>query len=281
VPADLSRYYGDAYYGDGRHSFTARFRAAQRARMLERHAGRRGAVVDVGCGTGDFLRAAAERGWRVFGTELGDAHARVEDSIEVRVSLGELGDLAPFDTITFWHSLEHVRDPATEIRRAHGLLGEEGRLIVAVPDTGGLQARVFGPSFFHLDVPRHLYHFDRRSLSRLLEREGFVVEHLAHQELEYDLFGWLQSPLNRMVAPPNALFGWLMGRPVHARPMPLVVSLLLGGLLFLPALGATFLGSAAGRGATLIMVARKRGAVRLEDHLASHATKDEVAPVAT
>ncbi len=53
-----------------------------------------------------------------------------------------------------------------DIRR---LLSANGALIIAVPNAGGLQARIFGPQWFHLDVPRHLYHFTRSVTTRIVE----------------------------------------------------------------------------------------------------------------
>ncbi len=263
IPDDLTRYYGEVYYGEGRH-LSADFWAWRRARFLDRHVAHRGLVVDVGCGTGEFLQAASRLGWRVAGTELPDrARSLARRGLEVRPSLADFRDLAPLDAITMWHSLEHFLDPAGQLALAYELLADDGRLIIAVPDLGGIQARWLGRFGFHLDVPRHLFHFDRESLAQLLERAGLTIEQTTHRELEYDLFGWMQSVLNAVITPPNVLFGWLVGRPVHTRASQLLLSVLLGVLLFPFAVIATVVGSLLGRGATLKVVARKRAGGRV------------------
>ncbi len=257
APADLAPYYGPAYYG-GRHSFTASYCAARRVRVLRR-AVPRGKVLDIGCGDGTFLLAAKDAGWSTFGTEIGGGKEIADRTgLDVRGSLEEVASAAPFDAITMWHTLEHFRDPLETVERARALLAPGGAFVVAVPDAAGLQATLFKSKWFHLDVPRHLYHFDRRSLEHLLEAARLRVERLYHLEIELDLFGWLQSALNAVMPHPNVLFQSLTGKPraPGATTTELAASYALGTVLGPAALAATAVGSLSGRGATLVAIAR-------------------------
>jgi SAM-dependent methyltransferase len=257
APPDLARYYGSAYYG-GRHGFTARFRAARRADLLERIGTIPGNVLDIGCGEGEFLLATRERGRPGVGIELGPAaRAARAAGLDVRESLESASALAPFAAVTLWHSLEHLPDPLGTLAAARRLLSPDGRLVVAVPDNGGWQARIFGRRWFHLDVPRHLYHFDARSLAGLLERAGFVQLRRFHMEIEYDVLGWLQSLLNTALPEPNALFR-LLTRKQRVRGA-LVPSILFAPPLAAIALPLTLLSAACGRGGTLVVAARPAG----------------------
>ncbi len=253
APANIGEYYGEPYYGQ-RHSFTARYCAEYRVRILERATGRRrGALLDIGCGDGTFLEAARRRGYRVVGSEMGGAADRAAAAgIDVR-ALDELEDLAPFDVVTMWHTLEHFPSPNEIVGRVSSLLGDEGVFIVAVPNSQGLQARFFGGDWFHFDVPRHLFHFGRRSLSSLLERHHFAVECWLHQELEYDVFGWMQSALNAVLPVPNVLFQSLTGKRVSGTS-ELAASYALGSLIAPAAFAASML---SGRRATLIAIAKR------------------------
>jgi SAM-dependent methyltransferase len=87
-------------------------------------------------------------------------------------------DLQPesFDVITMWHSLEHVPDPKRVLTEARRLLAPKGKLIIAVPNIDSLAFRIFGQSWFGLDLPRHLTHFAPWTLHLLLERVGYRVE---------------------------------------------------------------------------------------------------------
>lgn len=254
-PEDLGRYYGPRYYG-GRHSFTSRYCTRRRlgivASVVEAEGGSR--LLDVGCGDGSFLLGARDSGWSVAGTEASPELAR-RAGLDVRQNIDQVGDLAPFDCVTMWHSLEHMRDVKSTLSKLASMLKPDGRLIAAVPDVGGLQAAVFGRNWFHLDVPRHLYHFDAGSLRYCLESAGLAVVRQWHQELEYDLFGWSQSALNCIFSAPNLFFDRLRGKPRKSYPLTDLSSFILGSILTGLALPAVAVGTLAGRGGTLIAAA--------------------------
>lgn len=255
-PADLAPYYGERYHG-GRHSFTDAWCIARRLRFLKQATPlRSGKLLDIGCGDGRFLEAARGQGWQGHGTEMNLEPPRKRGFI-VEASLEEMERHGPFDLITSWHSLEHFRDPRAAVEGATRLLAPEGTLIIAVPDAGGLQARASGAHWFHLDVPRHLFHFTSRALQQLLERTGLEVKRSWHQEIEIDLFGWLQSPLNAFTATPNALFDTLTGRPTPAPRRALVRDFAVATALAPLAATATFGSTLVGKGGTLVMAARK------------------------
>lgn len=256
VPADLARYYGEAYHGT-RHGITDQFCAQRRLRLLNSHASRPGRLLDIGCGDGTFLETARVHGWDVVGTEqVGATHRASAKGIEIRSDLKTLAGSTPFDAATLWHSLEHVADPLGTLVELRTMLHNNAVLIVAVPDSRGLQARLFGDRWFHLDVPRHLYHFDNRSLSSLLSFAGFQIQATRSCEFEYDLFGWVQSALDRVISEPRVLFHRLTGKPLHAGWPAISASLAIGALSGAAALPLTLYGAKAGGGGTLIVVAK-------------------------
>jgi SAM-dependent methyltransferase len=265
IPDDLGRFYGADYYGK-RHGFTVRYRCWRRMRLLQRHVARPGRLLDVGCGDGDFLVTAARAGWRTAGVERGERAAEVaRQELVVRGSLDELIGLGTFDVITLWHSFEHMTDPAAEMDKIVELLADGGTLLMIVPDFGGIQARTFGRSWYHLDVPRHVHHFTQQGLRDLVERRGLMVVGMDHHEIEYDLFGWLQSALNALLPTPNLFFNWLTRKPLPARSWEVYAGVALAVLLSPLAAIATGVGIGARRGATINVVARKPAFVRRLD----------------
>lgn len=261
-PDDLASYYGPKYYGN-RHSFTQKHCMARRVKLLEKAAsgvGSEGAgkkLLDVGCGDGSFLELARSHGYQVFGTELGDNTQPQSRGIEVREQVADWRDHAPFDVVTMWHSLEHFRDVKGALQTVASVLAPGGVLIAAVPDFGGLQAKTFGPKWFHLDVPRHLYHFDRAALETLFGATGFEAFAWRHHESELDVFGWMQSALNAALPTPNVLFQVLTGKPGEAAPAVLGASFVLGSLLAPLSVPATVASTALAKGATQIALARR------------------------
>lgn len=144
-----------------------------------------GRLLDVGCAAGYFLDVCAEAGWSVCGIEpnrgfVADARLRHGD----RVAEGSLADggsgaertrlAGPFDVITMWDVLEHATDPRVELQAAYRLLKPGGLLFVNFPDIGSLAARLTGSAWWFL-LSHHLYYFTPRSLTALLESEGFSI----------------------------------------------------------------------------------------------------------
>lgn len=151
----------------------ARLRRPALAGLLERGPGR---LLDVGCGRGELASAFVQRGWSAAGVDPSADAVRVARSLGVDARQGTLAtvDLPAegFDAVIFHHSLEHVPDPLGDLRRSRELLRPGGRLIVAVPYWDSWQRRRFGSRWFHLDVPRHLQHFDTDSLAATVSRAG-------------------------------------------------------------------------------------------------------------
>ena len=258
-PADIDSYYGTRYYG-GRHSFTARFCIWRRRRMVKRATpAKAGRLLDFGCGDGGFLDAMRTAGWKTTGVERDGAPARAEQP--VLGSIEEAADCGPYQCVTLWHVLEHVPDPARHAAALRPMISPEGVLMIAVPDFGGLQARLFGRHWLHLDVPRHLHHFTRRGLIELLRSAGFETVRVTNLELEYDWFGWIQSALNTMMETPNVLFDSLTGKPRRGGRLQVAAAFAMGALLALPALAFTLASSAIGRGGTLVVTARPAATV--------------------
>ncbi|MEI6208110.1 MAG: class I SAM-dependent methyltransferase [Desulfuromonadales bacterium] len=254
-PDDVGQYYGPRYYGN-RHGLTLRHCISRRlgfiAAALPGGSSRR--LLDIGCADGSFLLAARQGGWDVAGTELDPRTAR-QENLDVREDITELFKGIPFDCITMWHTLEHMRTIPDTLNNVARLLKPEGRLIIAVPDFGGWQAVFFGPKWLHVDVPRHLYHFTAGSLRHALAASGFTIERSWHQEFEYDLLGWSQSALNYIMPETNVFFDVLTGKRGKAGGFARLYACLLGLLLTLLALPALALSTLLGRGGTLIVVA--------------------------
>ncbi|MBX7114267.1 MAG: class I SAM-dependent methyltransferase [Myxococcaceae bacterium] len=256
-PDDLSRYYGQAYHGN-RHGFTARYCAWRREGFVESVLGKGGGkkLLDIGCGDGTFLEGMQKKGWTGVGTEMNPAIAR-EAGLTVFESLKDAADEGPYDCITTWHSLEHMRDPAGTIVETAKLLKDDGALFIAVPNAQGWQAKVFGARWFHLDVPRHLFHFGDASMAALLQKAGLTQAKRWDQEFELDLFGWLQSALNSVLPDPNLFFYHLTGRASGGGSAQLALSYALGSAVGAAALPTVPAATLMQQGGTLIIAARK------------------------
>lgn len=252
-PADLGPYYGVHYYG-GRHGLTERMCMARRIGFVRRVA-RSGRLLDFGCGDGGFLAAAGAVGWNATGVEMKPDDARAKGLTVVERA--EKAD-GTFDVITLWHSLEHVRSPRRCLDSLVPLLKPDGHLLIAVPNCESLQARLFGPNWFHIDVPRHLFHFSPLALTRLFAAAGLEVAQRWNLETEIDLFGWTQSALNLLMPHPNVLFDTLTHRKRPHGKGEVVASILIGAVVTVLSAPVVPLAAAAGRGGIMVFAARCR-----------------------
>jgi 2-polyprenyl-3-methyl-5-hydroxy-6-metoxy-1,4-benzoquinol methylase len=230
---DLERFYPEDYWGAATDPSEEWIKTSQseKTRFLSKCGLSGGKVLDVGCGSGLFLRALDPRAWDRFGVEVGREASKAAGRAlgGERIFNGTLIEAAcaasTFDAVTFWSALEHTNDPRANLAEAREIIKKGGTLIVQVPNASSYQARLFGGDWFALDAPRHRYHFNTRTLTRLLKETGFDPylttyfskahnSHALRQSLKLVWRGPRSSPLSRALfylsVPFIKPFDWLM-----------------------------------------------------------------------
>jgi len=145
-----------------------------------------GKLLDIGAGTGEFLLSAKKKGWKVNGVEPNNK-ARILASakgIELIKTLEEIKGNS-YHVITLWHVLEHLPDLKETIQSIERLLITEGILIIAVPNFKSYDAKHYKKYWAAYDVPRHLWHFSRKSM-RILFSEKLKLKKI--NPLVFDSF---------------------------------------------------------------------------------------------
>jgi len=147
-------------------------------------------LLDVGCGTGDFLQMAKKNNWQVSGIEPNEK-ARLIANQKTNNSVYEIEQLLKlekhsFDVITLWHVLEHLPKLHEQISIFKSLLKQNGTLIIAIPNYKSFDAKYYKNFWAAYDVPRHLWHFNQTSISKLFASQNMKVEKT--QPMKFDAY---------------------------------------------------------------------------------------------
>lgn len=155
------------------------FSVKRKLRLIKAISPKGKTLLDFGCGIGDFLKVAQKRKWSVIGIEPNDearrlANLKTNNAVYNIEKLDRLNQ-NNFDVITLWHVLEHLPQIDETMSVLKNLLKHNGVLIVAVPNYKSYDALYYKNFWAGYDVPRHLWHFSKSSISKIVEEQQMVV----------------------------------------------------------------------------------------------------------
>lgn len=274
--AEVAPFYATEYYGDVNRRFNPLMERAvkwfrrRRAQALT-NLTKPGRVLDIGCGRGLTLAALRDLGWQPQGCELSDSAARhARDVLKLDVACHgfepERYADGQFDAVILWHVFEHLADAGTALREIARILKPGGVLALAVPNFESYQARWTRYGWFHLDMPRHYSHFRGSWLRERMAELGLDVTRESHSSIEQNVYGWIQSCLNRWGLRRNLLYDLLRNRSARSLKSPWreapgqSLFSLLGMFVLMPfAITMTIVEAGTRRGGTVDLYAVKRG----------------------
>jgi SAM-dependent methyltransferase len=274
--SELEQYYNLPYYGDGKKKFInlaeafTDFSNYRRARSILSQLNNTQKypetpvrkILDIGCGRGTLLKILKRMRCECYGLERAEFPGDGPDR-GIHFYSGKLIDISFeesfFDTVIIWHVIEHVDDPILMIQETARILRPGGVLVIAVPNFGSFQAGIFRESWFHLDLPRHRYHFTPDILLQLLDRNGFNIINWHTFSIEQNPFGFIQSFFNKIMpfAKPNRFYSLLKNMQGPSSAISFLLWAILTILVFPFALLEYLISGLLGKGATVIIYAKK------------------------
>jgi SAM-dependent methyltransferase len=148
-----------------------------RLERIERAIGK-GSVLDVGCGSGEFLNIAKQRGWDVTGVEpLADAAQVARDrGFSVHTGTLETVDLPErgFDLVTAFHVLEHMPDGPAFLKTLAAQARPGGHVCIESPNWDSVARKVRLANWEHLRPLEHLVHYTPATVGDAFERAGIT-----------------------------------------------------------------------------------------------------------
>ncbi|HUK89744.1 MAG TPA: class I SAM-dependent methyltransferase [Blastocatellia bacterium] len=235
---ELAQFYPSDYWGNQVEPDDAWIRSSQRdkGKFLRASGLGSGRILDVGCGSGWFLRVLDSNAWDRFGIENGREAKAIAEQALGRDRVFPDWPPAPhfsqgyFDVVTFWSALEHMNQPRASLEAARRIIKPGGTLIVQLPNAGGYQARVFKGNWFALDAPRHRYHFSLEALNRLMKETGFETYRATQLSSAHNAHALRQSLKTSLKASASwtGYAAFCLAIPL-VKPIDLVMTLVAGG----------------------------------------------------
>ena len=197
IPQDLDKYYQSEDYishTDSKRSLFERiyhlvkqYTLSQKERLISSYVNKKGNLLDIGAGTGDFLAYAKSKKWEVVGIEPSQKakDLALKKGVLFVKSTEELSDNS-FDVITMFHVLEHVEDLDKQLSELKRISKPNGIIIIAVPNFKSYDANYYKEFWAAYDVPRHIWHFSKIAIQKLFSEKE--IELIKTKPMYFDSF---------------------------------------------------------------------------------------------
>lgn len=239
IPSELDRYYPSEYYPVPSSLEQLEAEAALEYYKIElvKRFVKSGRVLDIGAGYGPFVYLAHKAGYEVDAIEVNSeccefitkvvgtraiAHAHPKEA---------LVDLAPYDVITLWHSLEHIPNWGEVLDAVAGKLRPGGICVIAMPNPDAFQFGIFKHHWAHLDAPRHVQLIPVALLNKEMQSLGFRQMSFTTTDpasIGYNGFGWGMSLKTYFILRPVRFGMYLIGRVLATLLKPIEMTGLRG-----------------------------------------------------
>ncbi len=153
---------------------------------------RAGRLLDVGCAYGFFL-FQARRYFDVKGLEYSASAVMVAKKLGLDVTEGEINGLrkgSRFDAVTLWDVIEHAANPSEMLAEINKRMNKGGHIFISTGDASAILPKLSLKNWALMIPPLHLYFFSRKTISAILEKNGFTVIDIRYFGKMMDL-GWV------------------------------------------------------------------------------------------
>ena len=162
-------------------------------------------ILDYGCGSGKLVEKLLKQNINIVGFEPSESAGIIAHGKNLPVYDKINPPAGGYDLVMFWHSLEHTPNPLEVLVKVRDYLNENGKLLIAIPNAGSFEAKIFKENWFHYDYPFHLIQFTPETLEIMFSKSGLKIVKFNYFNPEYTISGLIQSFLNWFL-PKDALY---------------------------------------------------------------------------
>jgi 2-polyprenyl-3-methyl-5-hydroxy-6-metoxy-1,4-benzoquinol methylase len=223
-PNELDQYYLSTNYishakkanslFDRLYLLARKFTLKSKTNLLNSYAQKK-SILDYGCGTGAILAHLKHDGWKIAGVEPSNEARTIAlehlPNAEIKPSLEEIK--SKFQIISLWHVLEHVANLSEVLHNFKRVLEKDGVLIIAVPNPNSWESSIYKEYWAAYDTPRHLWHFDKKSINRLATLTGYKLVKILPLKLDAFYISMLSEKYRNkgIMKSPQFFYGLLNG----------------------------------------------------------------------
>ena len=187
TPSNIGRYYESKEYishhqdsgsiKEKLYKFLQKFNLNFKRNIVAGSIGINKKILDYGCGAGEFLKFIEDE-YNTFGFEVNKNARNAAQSKTTKTTfindLNEVED-GTLDAITLWHVFEHIENQDEMLNLFHQKLKSNGVLIIAVPNHTSYDGQKYQSHWAAYDVPRHIWHFSKNGMLKLMNNENWKV----------------------------------------------------------------------------------------------------------
>ncbi|KIA90138.1 class I SAM-dependent methyltransferase [Kaistella jeonii] len=188
IPTNLDKYYDSVDYishhqdsgslKEKLYKFLQGFNLKYKKDILKNELPSNAKVLDYGCGAGEFLKFI-ENDFKTLGLEPNNsARNFASEKLSKTKILSDLNSIenGSLDAITLWHVFEHIDNQEDILKIFHNKLKINGLLIIAIPNPTSFDAQHYKEFWAAYDVPRHIYHFTKLGMEKLMNNENWKIK---------------------------------------------------------------------------------------------------------
>jgi 2-polyprenyl-3-methyl-5-hydroxy-6-metoxy-1,4-benzoquinol methylase len=185
---ELKLFYQKNYF-TGKHSGVSGYRdylsivpeldkeAKKRIRYIKKFS-RKKLLLDVGAGTGVFLKVAQKYGYNVSGNDISNYAVKHLNKSGFKTCPGPINTKTipknRYDIVTAWDVIEHLPNLKEAVQAIYDSLLPGGYFFLTTPDNQSIDAKIMQKKWYgYKKIPEHLWYFNESSISYLLSQVGF------------------------------------------------------------------------------------------------------------
>lgn len=159
-------------------------------------------IIEIGCGDGTMLKFFKKMNWVVYGIERNN----VLPNKLLNINNKKISSYKrkSFDLILMYNSLEHIKKPFKLLKNILNKLKKNGLVIITVPNYSSYQYKFGQAEWLHLDTPRHLNIFSKKTFYNYFEKNKIVqIKEISSCAFELELYGWFITIENKFFIEQN------------------------------------------------------------------------------